>query len=78
MFNLCIDGIGSYDQASFILPRKVISYPHVHRDMDAAFIHTCIIERPSCLHVLLSYNEFHSILNEIHYLPSRNLLFCGY
>ena len=49
---LCIDGIGSYDQASFVLLHKIASYPHLHRDCDATFMHICI--RPSCLHVLLS------------------------
>ena len=41
---LCIDGIGSYGQASFILLHKVVSYPHLYRDFDAAFMHTCIID----------------------------------
>ena len=27
---LCIDGIGSYGQASFILLHEVVSYPHLH------------------------------------------------
>ena len=68
---LCIDGIGSYGQASFVLLHQVVSYPHLHWDFDATFMHTmsCIIDTDH--HVYMCYS---TRMNFIAISKSNNLL----